>query len=1266
MSGVQRFLANDRNQVAAASLSASAVLAAQAVRQMSATRAGNGRVVVAGAYVGAADTTLDIEIVSGGTTARASEAAFAGVGSGDLLVNAIDTGASAQTLTYTLVDLGTQTTHARLAIGDITLQAVAAGAAGNAVRLTVTPLLAEAATSYSLLEDWAAGTAYQEGEQWDFGGLPLTSAGDLDPATPRIKFGADAEVYRPYREYAEGAWRHGLSPTLKRDAAAGTAVLAVTGSYTVSVTDGANTETYTGVVTFHDLVAALAASALVEVVGVAAADRAPGGSAAVDIPLRTSAWLLSVGGDVALDDIVIHAAAPTQKILVECANADGVGAETWNVSGAVSGHIGQATTGVAFTSTAVDFTVPAPTVSTLGLGTFKTRYIPVARETGDPGIPSVCGRNVRLGASARAKTITFVYEERPNDEGCDCNTALLRGRISAACLGLVGEDDAMTSAYTPASITRLKSLYDFVADQVRANSEYVRGAGVQELFINDLRNAASEFDEVLLAVQGEADAETAWDAAVSEWMQDVASNLDAGVAAASESLTAGSTLVAGQIVGASRVVVSAATVSAVAWANISEIVAGAYSPVVIWREGNVWRFNHRRPPAHVTGEYFYGAVAGSVAQGASATVTISGSVSMAVSERMAHICAGEYMVPRIDGYLEGPDLSTPGGTGYLAAEIIGVGTAGGYLVSLAPQTVSYLEVNPAVPGAEKYGFVLAGAAAAAAVTVNWYGANTALSGLTPSSRYMPSTTVPGGVEAYSSGTDMTAGAMVITATSATAAAVTGNGDTAGSGAEIAGANLINDRHRSRLAHVYICAGLSPKSSASGKAAGDGCWRDDPTATHWWVDEDGYYFPAFSNQAYISSAQSCGSGASAGIPLGQPYSTREFGLFIGVGCTERLKVGDRFVLTIEGVDGERPYSVGDSAEINVVAGGPAYLNGGATGSDTLTWAVSGTVSGALPAYALGAAEPDYHQGGADVVIHRGGIPFALGDRFTLGIEYQQYRWRRDGGSWSSPADIPAGATALADGLTAQFMAGPAPAFVPSDTWQFVARQPHAPAHIRRPDVSAWAWSGAAATLIADLGGARTLSVLALARYDLPTGAVVTIEGGDGTAWPESQIMDISGSVSVAVLATPWVVTHLRLVVATATGGHIGWWWAGDPLATTYSAARCRLARAYALQRGGAINPSSQYLGSGTGGEVAWTHGESPLHQADLDAILVMLDHMQRASEPMILVPHYLHPAEAGLVRVDVDSIQPEEFFELQPDATAHRFYALAMPLTPVHQ
>lgn len=1265
MSGVQRFLANDRNHVATAALSASAVLAAQAVRQMSATRAGNGRVVVAGAYVGAADTTLDIEIVSGGATPRASGAAFAGVGSGELLVNAIDGGASAQTLTYTLVDLGTQTTHAQLAIGDITLQAAAAGAAGNAVRLTVTPLLAEAATSYSLLEDWAAGTAYQDGEQWDFGGLPLTSAGDLDPATPRIRFGADAEVYRPYREYAEGAWRHGLSPALKRAISAGTAVLAVTGSYTVAVTDGATTETYTGVVTFHDLVAALAASTLLQVVGVAAADRAPGGSAAVDIPLRTSAWLLSSAGDVALDDIVVHAAAPTQKILVECANADSVGAETWTVSGAVSGHIGQATTGVAFTSAAVDFTVPAPTVTTLGVGTFKTRYVPVAREVGDPGIPSVCGRNVRLGASARAKTITFVYEERPNDEGCDCTTAPLRGRISAACLGLDGEDDAMTSAYLPASITRLKSLYDFVADQVRANSEYIRGKGVQELFINDLRGAASEFDEVLLDVQGEADAETAWDAAVAEWMLDVAGNLDAGIAPASESLTAGATLTAGQFVGASRVVVSAATVSAVAWANISEIVAGAYSPVVIWREGNTWLFNLRQPPAHVTGEYFWGAVAGSVAQGASATVTISGSVSMAVSERIIEIGAGEYMSPRVDGHLEGPSTA-PGGTGYQAAEIIGVGTAGGYLVALAPQTVSYLAANPATPGAEKFGFVLAGAAVAAAVMVYWYGANTALSGLTPSNRYMPSTTVPGGVEAYSSGTDMTGGAMVITATSATAATVTGNGDTAGSGAEIAGANLINDRHRSRLAHVYICAGLSPKSSASGKAAGDGCWRDDPTATHWWVDEDGYYFPAFSNQAYVSSAQSCGSGASAGIPLGQPYSTHEFGLFIAVGCTERLKVGDRFILTIEGVDGERPYSVGDSAEINVVAGGPAYLNGGATGSDTLTWAVSGTVSGVLPAYALGAAEPDYHQGGADVVIHRGGIPFALGDKFTLAIESQRYRWRRDAGAWSSPADIPAGAAALADGLTAQFIAGAAPSFEVGDAWQFLARQPNAPTNLRQPNVAAWAWSGAAATLTAALGGARTLTALALSRYSLPPGAVVTIEGGDGATWPESQVMDVSGAVSVAVLATPWTVTHLRLSVASATGGCIGWWWAGEPLDTTYSAARCRLARAYALQRGEAINPSSQYLGSGTAGEVAWSHNESPLHQTDLDAILAMLDHMQRGGEPMILVPHFLHPAEAGLVRVDIDSIQPEEYFEMQPDATAHRIYALSMPLSPVHQ
>lgn len=1118
MTSVQRFIANDRNAVAGAVLTASVVKAARAVRQVSTTRAGNGRAVLAGDYVGHADTEIELEVIAGGTTQRASAPSFAGVGSGALSVVAVDSGATAQTLTFTLADLGTETTHAELAVSGISIRAQASGAAGNSIRISVAPDLTATATAYSLLADWPASQSTQTGEQWAMGGLPLSSKGELDALSPRIRFGDDLDVYRPYREYRDGAWRMGLSPTLKRDIKAGTPVLAVSGGYDITVTDGVTPEVYEDVESFHDLIVALAASSLVEVVGVAAADRRPGGIAVVDVPLRTTAWVLSQTGKITLQDVAAAADAPTEIVTIKCSNADAIGGEVWTVSGTVSGAIGQAITGIPFTASPLAFTVPMPSVTDRGVGRFSTNFKPITRSAEDLGTPSVCVRNMRLGVNARPQTITFTYTERPNDDNCDCTTVALTGQITDACLGLAsGEGDmALDIEYQ----TRLNDLYEWRADFTDGGSTHSYDryeAGAEHLFVDVITKL---FADTLAEIYANADARTIWDTAFADFQTDwnayqgydANSNPVLGVVASTCYYTIGTTYY--NATKGHRYGLVSATVDSVSTTDTINLGVHGWDCV-----------------------YASESDAGFVTTGLTGVVTVTAASGL--------VCAFTFK-----------DLGT------------------------------YTNL-------------------AATSGLNW-----------PVTGQL--------AEAY------------------------------------------NYRYSARMDQAKAAAGIVPKSNASGTKAGDGCWRDDPSATHWWVDTGGYYFPAFTNTAYVSSAQSCGSGASADIPLGQPYSTKEFGFFIAASCEERLLVGDQVTITIDGVDGDRPYSVGDDAVIALVGGGPAYLSGGVTGDDTLTFAVSGSVDGPLPAYALTALEPSYHDGGAEVQITRGGIQFALGDAFTLGIETGQYRWRRDGGAWSAAADIEDGALALADGLTVEFVPGAAPSFLADDAWTFSARQPYAPANLQTPDAAAWAWSGTGANIVINLGAETDISALALARYSLPAGATVLIEGGDGSTWLESQSMDVSGAVSVAMLSEAWSVSHLRLTVASASGGSIGWLWAGLPLATTYSAARCRMARSYAIQRGGAINPSSQFLGAGQAGEIAWDADSSPLLQSDLDAVLAMLDHMQRQAEPMILVPHFLHASESGLVRVETDSIDPQEYFELQPDNSAHRIISLDLELRAVHQ
>jgi hypothetical protein len=61
---------------------------------------------------------------------------------------------------------------------------------------------------------------------------------------------------------------------------------------------------------------------------------------------------------------------------------------------------------------------------------------------------------------------------------------------------------------------------------------------------------------------------------------------------------------------------------------------------------------------------------------------------------------------------------------------------------------------------------------------------------------------------------------------------------------------------------------------------------------------------------------------------------------------------------------------------------------------------------------------------------------------------------------------------------------------------------------------------------------------------------------------------------------------------------------------------------------------------------------------------MLDACQEASEPLIFVPHYLHPGEAALVDIDFDSVDMSDVHEWQPDNDAHRSIAMTIPFAGV--
>ncbi len=1106
MPSVQRYLSGRHNLARTAALSASSVRASTAIDRVSAVRAGGGRVRADGDYTGHEATLLDVEIVAAGGTPRSSVPQFAGVGNGSLAVTAVDSGAAQQTFTLTLADLGVPTATAGLDVRDVRLRAKATGAAGNNVRINVQPLLARTATAWALLTDWPTSQTLQTGPQWDFGGLPLSSDGAVDSSSPRLQFGFDPQVYRPYRTFKDGEWRFGLSPDLQRSVTSGTKVYAITGRYLVTVTDGTTTETFgdTGalqpaIVTFYDLLQALAASTLVDVAGVVAAERRPGGQAAIDVPLRTQAWLLALSGRIKLESISVPATAPTQTLLVRCINADVVGQERWSVSADVSGSLPTATTGIPYISAAALFTVPpiAPPVESTGRWSFKFNPMP---RLDTQGLPSLCVRPFRMGINARPLTVTFRYARRPPAD-CKCSD-MPTPKISDRCLGI--GDDSMT--LDPAHASRLQALFEWRRDFVESNTDVGPPPNYSSADMDFADAVTGAFAQALAETYEEVAALAEWDLAVTAMEADMAA-LDAMGTYAT-------------------------------WPRSSEI------------QNNLSTL-YANP---VTGKLYRCIVQ-------MTDVLWDVKLSDESFQRWANPAATEWDV-----------------------------------AVTTPFTVPS-DNNPMITA-----------------TYQYIGAET----------------------------DLRAGGDADAQTRA---------------------QLLR-RYAARMDYVRTLAGIVPKSESSSSDAG-GCWIDHGDA-YWWVDTDGYYLPAFTNQAYISARRD--------TETGKAYSTKEFGFGLVVACPDRLLVGDEVTIRIEQVDTERPYRVGDEAVVQTVGAAPAWLSGGVDGTDVQTWRVAASAAGALASYMVptdGSAVPSYTAAGVTLQLAPGGIPFELGDSFSFAVEAGQYRWRRDGGAWSTPADIPAsGPATLADGLQLQFEPGAAPSFVAADAYTFDVRQPHAASHVQDAGATVWAWAGATANTVIDFGAVVPVDVFAMARYTLPAGAIITVElSADATTWSAPVVLDVARAVAVHSFAGGATARYLRVAVVSATGGSIGWLWAGVPLATTYSASSCQRTRRWAVQRGGGYNPSALYAGAGDGWQIAWDPMGGGLGghllQADVESLLGVVDWAQQHDEPLVFMPHHAHTQDASLVRASTDAMDVTDVHEYQPNLAARRMLAATLALEPLY-
>lgn len=593
-------------------------------------------------------------------------------------------------------------------------------------------------------------------------------------------------------------------------------------------------------------------------------------------------------------------------------------------------------------------------------------------------------------------------------------------------------------------------------------------------------------------------------------------------------------------------------------------------------------------------------------------------------------------------------------------------TAGDAVVRYWDDVSATYKIRKAVlMGGGVYGFVTAGFSAAATATMHTLGTVSGLSGLTLGALYHPTAATPGAwtTSAVAGVFLQSPAAYAISTTELFI--VNSTPGSAGTTAVGPGA-ILSERYRTRLDWVLISANISPLGGddASILTSGDGCWRDLTDEGFFWEveGENGLYAPAFNNTAYHSSRKATTDG--------KYYTTKEFGFVVSVKCPSDLKVGDQITLVIGGAAWGSTYQVGDELVLPIVAAQPLFLAGGQDGNLIQVWYVSGSLVGPLANFVYDPDAPStYSAGGSppdlEFELVEGGIPFAKGDRFDFTIEGGHYRWRKNGGSWSSTLVISDAAVALDSGLTLAFTPGASPSFVAGDVFSFLARQPWAVSNLKTPTAARWQWTGAAPTLAVDLGSTQDMDMVSIALHTLPVGTTLTLQGGSTTAvsdWTET--LTWREGVISQLFSQQRSSRYIKLTLANATGGGIGWLWVGLAFGTELSA-EIDIRDSYRINRADAgLYQGGNYIGKGTGGNIAWT--EAAMNEADVVGIKALIDWIKtHDDEPFVLVPNVTRP-EAFMVRAGLDDITYEEISKYNRLAEFERRYNISLPLSGVLQ
>lgn len=1161
------------------------------------------------------------------------------------------------------------------------------------------------------------------GSQYEWGTKQMAIGDGLIPIDARrIVFGDDENtIYRQYKVQKGFAFEYHLDPPLQRPVLAQTPIRFVTGGRTVKVTKGATIRTYNDIITSFDFFNAIQSdpNTLIKVSdeSVYSNDRVPGGQGIRELQTRTDAHALvstGKGSTYATGFVNIHVkpTAMTQAITAECVAVGGkdersfpgnpakasLGNEFWLVRRGNEVIADKMITGYPFSDAKTikpagqpvfddaDFTVerkmgPGHTDAPKG-DISVTDITLMPRAAGEPQLYICVG--AALGPAAKDDTITLTYKRRPAGD-CKCDDMPFPD-FNVPCLS---PDVTPTStggpmAYSPANNARLVALYKWYADLVRANSsvlgrdfedqlslfskpatypdyaaKYIGQAGpygsldekglARGFEPEPLKTMVEKFETALLAIntlpanEARSAGEMAWDTACKEMRDDIENQLKG-------------------------------------WTP--EVPAVPARPAV-----------DPTPPVAPTA-----AIPGTPAVPGVSTYTCFGEVVNGVTGECTAFNAGEALVsgnavsvmdkglgPKVYKHQYTDPVTTA--VGFVAADYVvdaavTVKFKGENTGAVTSGSFNYPDNNPIVANKKAYVKDIEGTD---------FGAQTPLVEGTYHISGNPGTPAPGIFIATTAGVMHTflSANLILTV-------VGGSPEIPGTpgfpgipgqpgqpaipeipaipghlGGPANGFAILADRYRTRLNWVYITAGVSPlgKSDASTleQQSADGCWLDRGDPLYWEVigNNGGKYAPAFTNLAYFSSKI---------VDLNKKLyqSTHEFALQINVkeSCVGNLKEGDRITISLLNASWPSTYVVGDLIDLSIVEALDIPLLGGVDGDNKLTWNVDESISGPQIPYVLDReALVAYNSGtGLQFLITPGAIPFALADRFDFTVEGGHFKWKKTGGAWTMGVAITGAPQLLSNGVSVQFSNGAYPSFVPLDHYTLRALQPNAASQIITPDFDAWKWDNASATpsLVIDLGSAKLLDILTMAFHRLPTGATAKVQwastliSDNGATWDAEGAFTMASPVSAVHLPDGLTRRYLRLILAGAAGGDIGYlgvWLGFDPEYSAEIVGR----REYKMVRGaGGLNAPSQYLGKALGGDWEWTEGS--LNEEQFEDLLAMLDESKVLGDaPMILFPNIERIGQGWLARLNADQLDITDYMDYREDADVERRVAIKLPL-----